>query len=449
MGVALAGALAVACSSDPQAGGPIGPVYTFDGGADVATDHVPDAPPPPADHALTDVTADTSEAAPADVSAGDVSDAVAVADTSFTDATDAADAPSDTPPPPVDASLCPSGSGTIALVGGTSLVAFGATSSAGSAWTLASLPSTTVGAAPALVATSGGFLAVLPGASGGALASAFYQAPSGWSAPANVPAMTGSSAPATATGAPSLAAASGSANVVYAGSNFKFYHGSYSASVWGPASDAVGGTASQDYGPSAPAAAMAGGVLYVAYDGGNGGLYVDTWTAAVGWSGAKGVTGASVGSVPPSLVALASGAADLLLVFEAPTSNVVSFATHAAGSWSAPAVVDASALTTHAVSLAPLAGGGAVMVYEGTDGLPYASTYSGGVWSKPASPYPNSLPLVSAPTVASGACGVDAVAALVEPAGVEIVTLVGGAWSAPSLVNGTAQMVYATVATSP
>jgi len=249
-----------------------------------------------------------------------------------------------------------------------------------------------------------------------------------------------------------------SLELVYEGTNNPpptyFYHGVYSAGAWGPASDKVGGSVTQDFGPSAPAAAVVGTTLYVAYDGGNGGLYVDTWSPAGGWTGATAIAGAAVGSVPPALLPLSGGSADLLLVFALPTTNDLDYVVHTpgagAGTWSSPAPVNANALSPAAVSLSPLAGGGAVVVYGGGNSLPYGSTYDPSAtpaWTPPVSIDPTSHALPSAPTVAGGVCGVDAVAAIVQSAGVEIVTLKAGVWAPPVLVGGTASMTYATVAT--
>jgi hypothetical protein len=63
--------------------------------------------------------------------------------------------------------------------------------------------------------------------------------------------------------------------------------------------------------------------------------------------------------------------------------------------------------------------------------------------------YPSSLALASAPTVAAGVCNFDAIAALTEPAGVEIVSLKSGVWGTPVLLGGTGATTYATIATLP
>jgi hypothetical protein len=455
-----------ACSSASQASHAIGPVFETGTGTDAAMDHLPDVfipfdtgAHPPADGGAHDASGHDADATTKPDGAGG-HDATALDSTSGPDAEDAAGDATGTPDvtSTLDASVCPSGTGTVALVGGTSTLAFGAYSTNGAAWKLTSFAGQSVTSTPAVVPYGLGFLAAFTSASTADLESTLFTsggAPS-WSAPATLP--TSGGVPATGIGAPGLALLGANAELVYQGSDNKFYHGAYSASTWGQASDPVGGAAAaQDYGPSAPSVASVGSTLYVAYDGGDGGLYVDSWTSSGGWAGAVPVGGAGTGGVPPTLIALTGGSADMLLVFEVPSTNLLYSSFHTAGggagTWSAPVIVDATANTATAASVAPLAGGGAVMVYLGTtDAFPYASTYSPTAstpWTTPVKIYPNSLPLSSPPTVAAGTCGVDAVAAITQTVGAEILTLKGGTWSAPVLVGGTASMKYATVATSP
>ena len=496
-------ALLAACSSGSKAGQAVGPVYGNDSGGDVATDFLPDAHAllfdAPDDHGgivislegggggqdsghpvdattmtkidagdattmmttpdagadvatpVPDATAPVPDATTHDSSAGDG----AHADAHTTSGSDASDAQATGP------TDCPSGTGTLALVGGTATQAFGAVSIDGAAWKVTTFANGSVSAAPALLAFNGGFLGVYTRTTTDYLQSTLFSSSgtvTGWTIPSIVPAISTGDASATEYGTPGLAALGSNAELVYEGTNNKYYHGVYSGSAWGAANDPVGGSGSmQDYGPTLPAAAVVGSTLYVAYDGGNGGLYVDSWTSGGGWAGAKGITGAGVGSVPPTLIALTGGTTDLMLVFEVPTTNVLYSVVHTAGAtggtWSAPVLVASVANATSAVSLAPLASGGAVMVYKGaTNSLPYSSVYSPSAtpaWTVPAEIYASSPALLSSPTVAAGTCGVDAVAALAEAAGAQIVTLKSGVWSSPILVPGTAQSTYATVATSP
>jgi len=433
--LALLLCLPVAACANSNGGGVHGPVFNVDSGGDVATDVVPDG-------SLLDAQPDRHVR---DASTQDVHVADARADSASRDAGrevgpgDASDAA---------ANVCPSGHGTIALVGGASSVAFGAVSKNGDAFAVTSFSTTSVGAMPGLVALAGGFLTVFPAATTQVFQSAVYSGT--WSTPGTLFAVGDSGGPALGSGAPALVAAGSSAHLVYLGTDDKFYHDTYASSAWGPANDPVGGAASQGFGDTAPTAAYAGSTLYAGYNGSNALLYVDPWSAGT-WGAAASVTGATVSmAVPPTLATLTGGG--LLFVYES-TGGALYSATYTGGAWSQPIAVNAAAITNSAVSVAPLTGGGAVMVYLGaTNALPYFSIYTAAGtpgWSVPAEVYPSSLPLQSAPSVAAGTCGVDAVAALVETAGVEIVTLGGSAWSQPVVVGGTGSMTYASIATSP
>jgi hypothetical protein len=367
----------------------------------------------------------------------------------------------DAGPMGVDASVCPSGTGTIALVGGSSIVAFAAASTNGGTFKLQTFANQTVSAPPAVIGYGPGeFLTTFATTNNDVIESSLYSS-SAWTTPGAIPALAGVDASATEQGAPTLALIGTSGELVYEGSNEHFYHGVFSGGAWGAASDAVGGVATQDFGDIdvPPSAAVAASTLYVAYDGSNGGLYVDSWTSGGGWVGAQGIVGAGVGmsnQVSPTLIALKGGTADLMLVFVVPTTtpaNGLSYVVHTPGTgWSAPATIDPTAFASNAVSVAPLAGGGAAMVYLGGNGFAYGSTYNPTAtppWTTPVLVYANSLPLQSPPTIAPGTCGVDAVAALVETTGVDVVTLTSGVWAPPVLVSTLAQMTYATIATSP
>jgi hypothetical protein len=461
--------LLAACSSASKASGPIGPVYYVDGGSDVATDHVPDAHfsfDVAIDHGSSPVDAGRHDAADAtapkdsgkDVTRHDAPvapvDAVAdVVDSSMVPGSDASDAKAAS----MDASLCPNGMGTLALLGGTSTLGFGAASTNGGTWKITSFADQSVSAPPAVVPLATGFVGVFTSATTVIESTDLATSTGSWSAPAPLTAVADMDGAATEQGAPSLVALGSNAELVYYGSNSYFYHGVFANGMWGAASDPVGGTTSKDFGPSQPTAAGSGSTLFVGWDGMNGMLYVDTWTSAAGWAGANAVDGASVGLVPPTMIALTGGANDLMLVYEQASTNFLYSVVHTpgtggtgAGTWSPPVAVGTSALATTAVALAPIANGGVAMVYEGSsNGVPYAAVYdptATPAWTTPVNIYPGSLALKAAPTIASGACGVDAIAALVETTAVAIVTLKSGVWAPPVLVNDLAGMSYATIA---
>jgi hypothetical protein len=450
----------LSCSSSGQANRPNGPVYGTDGSADVVTDNPPDASFP------TDAPGSSDAPSPVDVTShpeagkdGGDHDGASHHDASHDAATDSnGDSQGDTGLSQVDASACPNGMGTIALLGGTSSVAFGAVSSNGRSFSVSSLTNATVAASPALISFgTGEFLGLFTSSVTEYIDGVLYSpgATPTWSTPTVLPALAGSDAGATELGSPGLAALGSGAALVYQGGNDKFYHGVYASGAWEPASDPVETSGAQDYGPSPPAVAVVGSTLYAAYDGGTGGLYVNSWTSGGGWAGAVPINGAGVTSIPPTLLALTGGTADLMLVFEDNQGqNTINFVLHTpSGGWQAPAVVASTASTTSQASLAPLPSGGAVLVYQGmTNGYPYGATYDPSAstpWTTPVEIYPNSLPLQSPPTVATGTCGVDAIAALVETTGVALVTLKNGTWAPPLLVTTLSQMTFATIATAP
>ncbi len=485
--------LAAACSSGSAATQPWGPVYGFDASGDAVTDHVPDAHAgvdapvdAPADarvdrisafqtdagdaHAPTDATvprdggkdATSHEASAVPDAHHEASDASHPSDTSHrpdssrpVDASDAAHARDARPETSSDAGACPSGSGTIAIVGGTLTAAFGWISTNGVVSLPTTFPTPSIAAAPAVVPFAGGFLGAFASSNNDVIESVLYS--SGWATPVAVPALAGKDASATELGAPALAVLGQNAEIVYAGTNTYFYHGVYSGGAWSPASDPVGGAGSaQDFGASAPTAAVSSGVLFVAYDGKNNGLYIDYWQSGA-WAGPGGVQGAGVGTVAPTMIPITSESADLLLVYEDQSSAIHSVvhpaaAAYPAANWSTPVAVS-GASTLNAVSLAPLAGGGAVMAFLGEDQHPYASVFTPGTtpaWSAPVETYANAHTLEGPPTVATGVCGFDAVMAIVEETvGVELLTLKGTTWSTPVLVSGTSAATCATVATSP
>jgi hypothetical protein len=343
----------------------------------------------------------------------------------------------------IDAGHVDACTGSVAVTGGTvagaSTLAFGATLLESGAWSVSSLP-TNVEQAPAIVAFQGGFAAAFVDAVGDL---EFATSTWTWSSPSALGGVV-------AKGTPSLAVVGSDLHVVYQGSSGKFFHGIYSpGSGWDQPIDPVGGS-EQGFGPSAPAAATIAGELVVAYAGQDGWLYDQTWSAGA-WTSANPHMAAQTGQLTPSVVALQGGASDTLVVYVDPT-GVLQFTARAAGAWSAPVVINTDAFTGASPSLAPLSGGRAVMAYLGTNNLPYFSVYDPATappWTHPAAMAVSSPELASPPAIAAGMCGDDAIATLVEPAGVAAVRYVGGAWTAPTMLEGTAGMTYAAVASQP
>jgi hypothetical protein len=277
-------------------------------------------------------------------------------------------------------------------------------------------------------------------------------ASSSWSSAAGADGSTCAAVP-TAFGAPALAAIGTTLHSVYLGTDNELFHGTFTASGWDCENDPLtpsGGT--QSFGPSAPAAASVGSSLIAVFDGSDTNLYTQSWTTGT-WAATQPIAGATVGTIPPALIALTAGSSDLMVVYANLGDNELYWATRSGGTWSTPALTNATAFSLQPVSVAPLAAGGAVLTFLGTDTNGYAMTFdptASTPWTPPAALLMGGQPLTVAPTVATGICGADAIAAVVQPAGVELVTLASGTWSPPAApVSGTAAMSFATVATSP
>jgi len=389
-----------------------------------------------------DDDASTSDAstAPDGSSAADALSSDSAAD-SASDAT-ASDASPDAPSVDAsheagpDASSCTS---TAAVVAGSGSI-LAAVNATGGTWGSAATLVGNAGARPAVVAYGGGFAAVVESATG-VLASTVYT--STWSTPAAI-------GTATARDRPTAATIGSSLHLVYQDpTSYYFFHAVLSAGAWSPTADAVG-----SFGPSGPAVAAVGTDLVVSQAGMNGFLYDQTWNGS--WQAANEHTDASVdNALAPSIVALSGGASDLLVVFVRSTNSDyhLMFTTRTSGAWSTAAeVYDVSgnvAYATDEVSIAPLSGGRAVLLYRGGDMKPYFSIFDGtSTWSAPAAVVSSATTLSTAPTVATGVCGDDAIAALVETNGdVDVTSLQGSTWTAPTHV--VSAMSYAGVATSP
>jgi hypothetical protein len=130
------------------------------------------------------------------------------------------------------------------------------------------------------------------------------------------------------------------------------------------------------------------------------------------------------------------------------------FTTRTAGVWStAEEVYDANgyiAYTSDEVSLAALSGVRAVLVFRGGNMVPYFSIFDGtSTWTAPAAVVTSTTTVSTVPSVATGVCGDDAIAALVETNGdVDVTSLRAGAWSATP-THVTSATAYAGIATRP
>jgi hypothetical protein len=303
-------------------------------------------------------------------------------------------------------------------------------------------------ARPSLVPFSGGYLgAFVTGAS--QLDWTAYAA--SWDTPAQL-----GSTPAQ--GTPALAVNGSGAEVVYWGTGPQgaYYSGTYASGAWTAGTDVTPQGGAQSFGSSGPAAAAVGSSVVAVQAGTNGVLYDQTWTAGT-WQAASAHTGTSlVPTVTPAVVALQGGTADLMIVYvRAGDANDyhLDYTTRTGGTWSAPVeIYDVSgtiAFTGFTPSLAALPGGGALVVFQGLDNTPYASTYTAGSgWTQPAQITTSTL--VSPAVVAQGVCGAIAIAAFVPTGGaVQVATLTGTTWSSPVAITGATGVQSVAIATSP
>jgi hypothetical protein len=378
--------------------------------------------------ALVADVATTDSGQPADATPGPDSSADATTDAGFDAAPDAFVA---------DASDAGCAS-TMSIVGGSPTQAFGATWSAGG-WNVLAVASTSLADVPTVVPFSAGWLAVAR-ASSNALVSSRWAAGT-WSPPAQIGA-------ATTAGAPALATLLGNAHALYVGSDLKYYHATFTAGAWDTGTDPVGGSgASQDNGPSAPSAAATGGDLYVAFGGNDANLYVSPYVGT-SWQAAIQVASSISNTVPPRIVALTGGTADLLVVFVSASTSGLQYATRTAGTWSSPSAIPGGT-SSYQVSIAPEPAGGAYLVYEGTDGKPYTTAFSGGAWSAPAPLLSTGNPVLSSPPqVAPGICGDAAEVTYVAGGSVHVVRVAAGGTvtdASPASLTGT----WASIASSP
>jgi hypothetical protein len=394
------------------------------------------------DASTNDASTDADTAPPTDGTTPD-----STSDSPFDAGAPAADASLDASPAP-DASLdaagdaapdAPSCTSTAAVVAGSGSI-LAAVSATGGAWGSAATLVGSAGAQPAVAAYGSGFAAVVESATGALTSTTFT---STWSTPAAIGA-------ATARDRPALATIGSALHLIYQDpTSYYFFHAVLSAGTWSPTADAVG-----SFGPSGPTVAAVGSDLVVSQAGMNGFLYDQTWNGS--WQTANEHTDANVdNAIAPTIVALSGGTSDVLIVFVRSTTSDyhLMFTTRTSGTWSPAAeVYDMSgniAYTTSPVSMAPLSGGRAVLIFRGGNMVPYFSTFDGtSSWSPPAAVVSATTTVSTVPAVATGVCGDDAIAAMVETNGdVDVTSLHGSTWTATThLVSA---MSYAGIATSP
>lgn len=334
---------------------------------------------------------------------------------------------------------------TTLLAGSTSFL-IGASRTGSSAFKIDMLSGTTSDR-PAIVPFGNGFVGVLRAANDAVQSTTFATS---WADPAVV-------AQSTTRDTPALAVVQNAVHLIYQDKNFKFVHGTFASGMWNAANDPVGGNGNnQSFGPRAPSAAGAGMQLVIAQGGDDSVLYDQIWTGT--WQAAASHMAPIQKTIPPTLLALQGGAQDLLIVYPRNTDYKIMATARANNTWTTPVLVDANAFlsgsTNEPVALAAIGGGRAVMVFRGTDSKPYFSLYDpkqGNPWTAPAALVSGTNPNVdSLPSIATGVCGADAVAAYVESgAGVKVTALTGSTWSAPEPVPQSSGAKFVAIATKP
>ena len=368
--------------------------------------------------------------------------------TSTTDArsTDAvADVARDVVVPPADAG-CPSG--YIAIAGGNTTAAFGALWNDGR-FTPAISIGTSSASPPALLSAGTGFLAVFR-ASGTNLLSSAQATLTDWG-------QLSALGTVAAENVPTLALVGTEPNLVYRGTDSKFYRGAFTSNAWDSANEPVGIGGDQSFGPSGPASTAVGSELLFAQSGTDGHVYarkrVGTWQTPIQVS-----TEVADKQISPALSPLVGGTRDALAVWVNLQGHLLKYSTRSGSNWSAPADVYNMAPSNVAFSdlrvvVSPLAAGRAVLAYTGTDGNVYFSLFDGATqptWSAPArvTTAANMSPTV--PALAGGTCSSDAVLGFVDGSTggvVKLTRLSGTSWTTPETVpqtNGTSFVAIAT-----
>jgi hypothetical protein len=451
-GLAFA-ALAGACATSGGDAQPQGPVFTLDGSGASAMDASPDDAPTNSGHDVASPDADGAMGMDA-TKPDDASDSGGPGelDADAGEPVDAADASSETSPD------C--GSRTAVLAGSASSLS-GAVAVGTGAFTVQSITGASATLTPAVVATSNGFeaLVAMSGDAGGGYPLFGLGYGSTWSSPAAL----GSSA--SAIDAPAVALLGANVEGAYLDPEHLFFHAEWAGTSWNAGTDPVtpsGGT--QSFGPARASAAATATELVIAYEGNDLHLYAQSWTSAGGWQAAVEIgTSTLVSTTPPmmppapAIVALTPGGTDdFLVVYDAPANppseQHIYYAVRTASSkaWSTPAEISAAIYSPAAPTLAAMSGGRALLGWEGGNGLAYSAEYD----PTPTPAWTTAVEIGSAtvtapPSIASGVCGGDAVAAVVSGGSVVVAKYASGAWAAPASIAGLSGVAVASVATQP
>lgn len=339
-----------------------------------------------------------------------------------------------------DSSTTLCASGTVAVLAGGDTSLSGAVQSKGGAWTGGAIAGGSALSKPALVAFGQGFLGATH-ASGNVIQSTQYT--TSFSAATSF-GNTGVKGP------PSLAVAGTSAHVVYsggAGPKRDFAHGIHDGNGWN-AADAIVGTSQQDFSFGTLGAGLAGDGAAVVFmeNGTDYKLYTRQFSAA--WSSPTVVTNApSIGADVPAgpVIASAEGKFDLVAVYVAQTTRRLSYAGRDATgkAWVNGGVIHDLATTNEPFSFARAGTSAFLVTFRGQDGNGYyarGTVDAGGTFTwNAAQPIGGgaNVAVDSAPAVARGVCGDDAVVVFASSGQVKATRLRGSTWTTAETVTGT------------
>ena len=327
--------------------------------------------------------------------------------------------------------------GTIAVLAGNDTTLTGAAQIGSAAWAGGAITGGAAKSRPAIVSFgSPGFLALTRGPADALQALSFTTT---WGAVAGV-------AGASTVDTPALTVVGTTAESVFlapgvGGGAQYFYRSENSGTAWG-APAAVTSGAAQSFGQSGASVAAAGTDLVLAQDGGdNDGLYTQvysgTWTTGAPVNGAGTLT-----TAPPVLLAI-PGANDLVLVYADNTANhVIGYALRNAGTkaWNTATATTATAQTGESPQLALISATTIVATFRGNNLRPYWMTgtigTTGITWSVPGPLLADTSTVDSAPAVAKGTCGDDAIAVFADAGQVKATRLRGTTWTVPEAVTG-------------
>jgi hypothetical protein len=237
----------------------------------------------------------------------------------------------------------------------------------------------------------------------------------------------------------------------------RYFFSSASMGAWS-APEGIGAGNDVSFGPRAAAATTTtnGANMVIAHAGGNGLLYARE-RAATAWTASVQIGSITVrNDLPVAATELFGGMLLSIFSIDTGTTQKLAYATRSGKSWTVGgAVFDNGinrAFSNDPTALLPLASGRALLVFRGGDTNLYATTFdpTGAVkWSAPSTVTSSGIATMSAPSLAAGICGADAIAAFVETGTVKLVRLTAGVWSVPEKVPGLAGATYVGIASKP